>query len=72
MIENEYTFGTSTVYCDGENCSYSEDVEGFDGRPLLFSDVAVEIKKYGWKILKRNGDWVHICPACVESNPKLY
>lgn len=64
MFDQDYTFGETEVSCDGENCSRSETIDGFDRHPLLFSDVAQEIKKMGWVVKKEDGEWLHICPDC--------
>jgi hypothetical protein len=69
LIENDYTFGNSFVYCDGKGCNDEIDVDGFDGHPLPYKDVSKEIKEYGWKTVY-DGEWKHFCPICAENNLK--
>ena len=45
------------VSCD--ECSW-EDF--FDGD---FYEVIDAIKREGWKISKKDGEWLHTCPDCV-------
>ena len=68
MFDNDYTFGNTTVYCDGVDCKSEENIEGFDGHPLPFKDVATEIKKLGWIVKYLDGEFYHFC--CKEcANP---
>ena len=31
-----------------------------------FQEAIDMAKDYGWKIRKVDGEWVHVCPACVD------
>jgi len=64
MKDNDYTFGETTVYCDGENCNAEKTIDGFDGDPLSYSDVNTELRKMGWISRKENGEWKDFCPTC--------
>lgn len=51
-FDNDYTFGATRVDCDMDKCRSEEEIDGFDGHPLPWSDVSKEIKERGWKIKK--------------------
>lgn len=56
MIRN-HDGGEVSVYCDGEDCVGV--VEGLD------FDEAIELaKREGWKIMKLDTGWNHLCPEC--------
>ena len=46
------------VSCD--ECSW-EDFFGYDD----FYDVIDAMKLAGWKISKKDGEWLHTCPDCA-------
>lgn len=46
------------AYCD--NCSHSEGEFGHTFRYTLSL-----IKRRGWKVIKRNDEYLHHCPDCV-------
>jgi len=67
MKDSDYTFGETTVYCDGKGCKHEEMFEGFDGRPPSYSDVNSDLREIGWKIIRKlNGDWIDLCPSCQD------
>ncbi len=60
MIERN-TFGF-TATCD--SCpSGCEDIDEEN-----FYSAIDELKKRGWKIFKRRGDWNHTCTMCAEES----
>ena len=62
MIDREYTFGATTVYCDADNCKQSMQIDArIDNHPVDNSDAVQEIKKYGWVVKRINGEWHHFC-----------
>lgn len=63
MKDREYTFGITTVYCDFKGCNQNIDIDGFDGRPLPYSDVNDKMKEEGWSSRKENGEWKDFCPT---------
>ncbi|MFA6091209.1 MAG: hypothetical protein WC774_05565 [Candidatus Gracilibacteria bacterium] len=58
MFERNKDFGGTTVICD--ECGDFEDYDEED-----WSELSKIIKEDGWQI-KKDGDWLHICPSCVE------
>jgi len=64
MKDSDYTFGHTDVYCDGKECNAEEQIEGFDGHPLPYSDVNSELRDLGWTSRKEDGDWVDLCENC--------
>ena len=58
MIEKDDIGDGFYVSCDF--CSYQEQIDG------LFHNIVASIKSNGWKILKKDGDWVNKCPSCAE------
>lgn len=65
MIEKIQDFFTDdvanyNVSCDF--CSYSEEFPDL----YSFDDLRAEMKKKGWKNLKRDDEWKHACPVCAE------
>ena len=50
--------GLMTIYCDGEGCAESIDL---DGEWRYCIDCA---KSEGWKVYKENDEWKHKCPDC--------
>ena len=65
MIDLDYAFGEADVYCDEPDCKTKERIEGFDGR-VCYEIIIDAMKEDGWRITKKNGEWHHICPGCVE------
>lgn len=65
MLEFENAFGTIEMICDEPGCSFSESFESNSDECDLYKAVK-EAKENGWKIYKKDGDWVHVCPMCVE------
>lgn len=59
MIDNDYTFGTTTISCDAQGCTQSQDFDGFDGKPDFMGAIK-EAKEYGW-ITRKRIDWEHYC-----------
>lgn len=66
MIESEYTFGTTTLFCDLEGCNNEHTHDGFDGRPD-FKDAIQDAKSYGWLIVYHEGEWLHFCSTRCKS-----
>ena len=66
MKDLDYTFGYCDVYCDGKNCNNKEQIDGFDGLPPQYSDVNDELRKMGWTIKKKDGNWVELCSRCSK------
>ena len=66
MKDLDYTFGNCDVYCDGEDCSQEEQIEGDSGHPPQYSDINKELKERGWTVKKENGGWVELCPICSK------
>ena len=65
MLDFDNTFGTIEMFCDTVGCDHSELFEGFDGHCDIYSAVK-DAKDSGWRIYKEDGEWVHLCPTCVE------
>lgn len=57
MIE-ESEDGGYRVYCD--HCHHSDEVDEDS-----WSAMIDYIKSEGWRITKRDGEWVHTCPYCI-------
>lgn len=68
MKDQDYTFGETTIYCDGKNCNEEETIDGFDGHPLPYSDINDELRSMGWTIKNKDGEWLDLCPSCSEDN----
>lgn len=64
MIESNHTFGTFEMFCDEVGCDFSEEFDT-DGS---FQEAIAEAKLKGWKISRKDGDWHHKCPDCVEGD----
>jgi hypothetical protein len=63
MIDNDYTFGEASVYCDG--CGDTIDhIEGFDGRVPSFDVIEDAIHENRWTSKKEDGEWKHYCEGC--------
>jgi hypothetical protein len=60
VIEGADSFGCFAVSCDG--CSHQEEFD-VDGE---WSRLMDEMRSYGWINRKKEGEWVHLCPTCVE------
>ena len=67
--------GTAEMYCDAENCDYSEEFEDPYANNFMvsFASIAAEAKSSGWTIKREDGEWAHYCPNCsiseeIESN----
>jgi len=45
------------------NCDFCPNYLEVEGD---FEDALKEMKFYGWKILRKDGDWVNQCPTCKE------
>lgn len=50
------------VECD--ECGHEERLD-FD-EYTSWSSLIARIKDEGWRIRRDRGEWVHICPDCVE------
>ena len=57
MFEPDNVLEIITVICDEEGCDSEEEYDSLD-----FSEVSAEIKRDGWRIFKREGEWIHACP----------
>lgn len=56
MIEYEEDFETMAVFCDDEDCKGEEFLEG------TWKECIYELKQLGWKILHKEGQFIHSCP----------
>lgn len=52
-------YGKYTLVCDICDASVDEEYK-------TFQDAADGRKDLGWKSRKIDGDWVDICPDCIE------
>lgn len=59
MIERGGLEDTWEVNCDA--CSHAEEIEA-EG----FHRAVEAIKRRGWRIRMVAGEWLHLCPSCVE------
>lgn len=62
MIERNREMECYDVTCDGKKCQEYLQVETDS-----FSACRAEMKEQGWRIIKDGDEWIHLCPACVES-----
>ena len=46
------------------NCDFYSNYLEVDSTD--FNELLKEMKFYGWKTLRKDGDWVNQCPACQE------
>jgi len=75
MIDSECTFGTTSIFCDSDDCRNSDQFEGFDCQ-VDFQGAIKKFKEDGWIIKKVDGDWVHFCdkdcepPTTSSARPK--
>ena len=65
MLEKNKEDGEWDVSCDF--CSTSEI---FPTALYMFEDMLSELKKDGWLFKKRNEEWLHACPECIEEHGK--
>ncbi len=61
MIEKDPPFFWD-VSCD--QCSSGEERIDTDTAES-FLDLVQEIKSRDWRVMKKNGEWHHICPTCA-------
>lgn len=64
MIDNDYTFGETHIYCDNTNCENELTVEGYDKHPPQWDEIKGEMDSADWVSKKIGGDWLHFC--CVD------
>lgn len=62
MIERDPPFYWD-VSCDG--CSSGEERVDSSDAPT-FQAVVSRIKEYGWRVVRRDGEWRYLCPACAD------
>jgi len=68
MLEPEYTFGTTTIYCDRKGCDNQVYHEGFDNHSDII-DACKEAGQNGWIIIKENDEYYHYCSKeCKEED----
>lgn len=66
MIEKEQDFfadddvANYTVSCDF--CSFSEEFQDL----YSWDELMSEMKKKGWRSVKKDGEWKHQCPTCRD------
>ena len=71
MIDFDDILKEAVVYCDGDECSREEIIDG-DGMYVpsyreIYREISKELRNSGWKIGRDvNGDWYHLCPDCFE------
>ena len=65
MIDLDFTFGNALVFCDEDGCTTKETFDDF-GEFLCYGNVIDEMRRYGWRVIKKDGELHHICPSCIE------
>lgn len=55
--------GAAAMYFGTASCDLCCIQEEYDGD---FYEIVEQMKDDGWKIRKVDGDWQHVCPACIE------
>ena len=61
MKDQDYTFGTTIIYCDVKNCHSEREIEGDDGHCLPYTDINKELREMGWIIKYQDGEWKDFC-----------
>ena len=64
MIESDREMGTFEIFCDQVACPESLEVDT-DGD---WHAMIAQVKEEGWRIIKEDGGYSHMCPGCVEES----
>lgn len=64
MIESNRSSGTFEVFCDQVGCTESKEFYT-DGD---WHQMIAELKAEGWRIIKEDSGYSHMCPNCIEES----
>lgn len=65
-IDREYFNGPISFQCDAKRCTETDETHCTD-----FPSALAKMKSHGWATRQLRGEWIHICPICLEAERPL-